>query len=248
MAERLKLGELLVQAGTIDQTQLGAALSDQRQFGRPLGMTLVRMGFIDEETLIRTLSRQLKLPIAWLRGKRIERELLELVPSELALKHQCLPLSLSQEPGGKVLHLAMHDPRDLDALDAVGFHVGHTVKPVLAAPGELAEALRLHYESGDPGGPGRALDLGSGDQPVIEDVPELLVFEMKSGATTPEPELELANQVGKEAAGAAPTPPPTLLGTLTQLLELLMEQGLIDREELLAQLDVLLKRGSAGSR
>ena len=209
-------------------------------------MTLVRMGFLDEETLIRTLARQLKLPIAWLRGKRIERELLELVPSELALKHQCLPLSLSEEAGGKVLHLAMQDPRDLDALDAVGFHVGHTIKPVLAAPEELAEALQLHYESGDPGGPGRALDLGSGDQPDIEDVPELLVFEMKSGAATPE--LELANEVGKEAAGPAPTPAPTLLGTITQLLELLMEQGVIDREELLAQLDVLLKRRSAGSR
>ena len=51
MAERLKLGELLVQAGAIDQTQLGAALSDQQQFGGPLGMTLVRMGFLDEEAL-----------------------------------------------------------------------------------------------------------------------------------------------------------------------------------------------------
>ncbi len=244
MAEKLKLGELLVQAGIIDQTQLGAALSDQRQFGRPLGMTLVRMGFIDEETLIRTLARQLKLPIAWLRGKRIDREVLELVPSELALKHHCLPLSLSEKAGGKLLHLAMQDPRDLDALDAVGFHVGHTIKPVLAPPGELEEALQLHYESGDQGGPGRAPDRGSGDQPVIENAPELLVFEMKSGTTA----LELESEVEKEPTGRAPTPAPTLLGTLTQLLELLMEQGVVDREELLAQLDVLQTRGSAGSR
>ena len=71
MPKRPKLGELLVMAGAIDQIQLGAALADQRQFGHPLGATLVRMGFLDEEALIRTLARQLKLPIAWLRGMGI---------------------------------------------------------------------------------------------------------------------------------------------------------------------------------
>ncbi len=60
MPERPKLGELLVMAGAIDQTQLGAALAEQRKFGRPLGTTLVRMGFLDEEALVRTLARQLR--------------------------------------------------------------------------------------------------------------------------------------------------------------------------------------------
>jgi hypothetical protein len=63
MPDRPKLGELLVMTGAIDQTQLGAALAEQRRFGHPLGTTLVRMGFLDEEALIRTLARQLKLPI-----------------------------------------------------------------------------------------------------------------------------------------------------------------------------------------
>lgn len=38
-------------AGAIDQTQLGAALAEQRRYGHPLGTTLVRMGFLDEEAL-----------------------------------------------------------------------------------------------------------------------------------------------------------------------------------------------------
>jgi type IV pilus assembly protein PilB len=245
MEGKLKLGELLMQAGAIDQLQLGAALGDQRKFGRPLGLTLVGMGFIDEETLIRTLARQLKLPIAWLRGKQIEREVIELVPSELALKHHCLPLLVTEDAGRKVLHLAMQDPRDLDALDTVGFHVGHTIKPVLAAPTELAESLRLHYEPGDQGVSSRGLDLDVGDQPVVEDVPELLVFERKADATAPA--LELETVVGAEAAGTAPTPIPTVLGTITRLLDLLMEEGVVDREDLLTQIDVLLNRKAAGS-
>jgi len=111
MAERTKLGELLVAAGAINQTQLGAALGDQRQYGRRLGITLVRLGFIDEDTLVRTLARRLKLPIAWLRDKWVGQEVLDLVPAELALKHRCLPLAVNDAGRGKVLHLAMQDPR-----------------------------------------------------------------------------------------------------------------------------------------
>jgi len=79
------------------------------------------MGFLDEETLMRTLARQLKLPVAWLRGKWVDDEVRDLLPAELALKHRVLPLTVTVEDTGKVLHLAMHDPNDLEALDAVRF-------------------------------------------------------------------------------------------------------------------------------
>ena len=88
MPERPKLGELLVMAGAIDQTQLGAALAEQRRFGHPLGTTLVRMGFLDEEALIRTLARQLKLPIAWLRGKWVEQAVLSALTQLLTVLMQ----------------------------------------------------------------------------------------------------------------------------------------------------------------
>ena len=60
MAERPKLGQLLLGAEVITEGQLAAALDEQKQTGRPLGMTLVNMGSLDEETLVRTLARQLR--------------------------------------------------------------------------------------------------------------------------------------------------------------------------------------------
>ncbi len=68
MAERLKLAELLVRAGAIDQAQLTAALREREKWGLPLGVTLIELKFLDEETLVRTLARQLKVPLAWMRG------------------------------------------------------------------------------------------------------------------------------------------------------------------------------------
>jgi type IV pilus assembly protein PilB len=224
MSERPKLGELLVMAGAIDQTQLGAALADQRKFRRPLGVTLVRMGFLDEETLVRTLARQLKLPIAWLRGKWVEPEVLELVPAEIALKHRCLPLALVDEGRGKLLHLAMQDPQDLETLDTVRFHVGHNVSPVLTAPSELEEALQRHYESGQIDGEGTAAR-----RPEVQEVPELLMFELKAQAATPESELDF--EFGTGPSDASLMSSQAVLSALTQLLTVLMQKGIITREE-----------------
>jgi type IV pilus assembly protein PilB len=52
MGKRLKLGEMLVAKGLISDTQLAAALGEQRRWGKRLGMTLVLMEYLEEEVLI----------------------------------------------------------------------------------------------------------------------------------------------------------------------------------------------------
>ena len=46
---RKKLGEILIQAGVIDENKLRAALSEQARWGGPLGRILVDMRIISEE-------------------------------------------------------------------------------------------------------------------------------------------------------------------------------------------------------
>jgi hypothetical protein len=145
MGKRLKLGEMLVAKGLISEAQLGAALAEQRRWGKRLGMTLVLMGVLEEETLIRTLAAQLKLPVARIRGKRVNAEVVELVPVELAEKHRCLPLFVKHQDGSRELFLAMEDPSDLDAQGELGFRIGFRIRPVLVAPTELEDALQRHY-------------------------------------------------------------------------------------------------------
>jgi hypothetical protein len=145
MGKRLKLGEMLVAKGLISETQLASALGEQRRWGKRLGMTLVLMGFLEEETLIRTLAAQLKLPVARIRGKRVNAEVVELVSVELAEKHRCLPLFVKNQDGSRELYLAMEDPSDLDAQGELGFRIGFRIRPVLVAPTELEDALQRHY-------------------------------------------------------------------------------------------------------
>jgi hypothetical protein len=141
MGRRARLGDILLEAGEIDAAQLDAALRRQDETGRPLGLTLVEMGVLREETLVRTLSQQLSLPMARLEGKRISAEVLELVPCDLAEKHRCFPLFVKDEGASRALYLAMEDASDLDAIEALSEAAGMAIRPVLVAPSEIEAAL-----------------------------------------------------------------------------------------------------------
>ena len=82
MRQRLKVGEILIKAGVIDEMQLAAALGDQSNWGGRLGVALVKMGLVEESDLVRALAQQLQIPVVKLEGKRVQQEVLDLVSGE----------------------------------------------------------------------------------------------------------------------------------------------------------------------
>ncbi|MBI4336084.1 MAG: hypothetical protein HY589_05460, partial [Candidatus Omnitrophica bacterium] len=62
--KQLKLGEILINEGLISAAQLEEALSAQAKDvnRKPIGETLVKMGFISEESLALALSKKLNVP------------------------------------------------------------------------------------------------------------------------------------------------------------------------------------------
>ena len=236
MKEKPKIGELLVRAGAIDEIQLRSALAEQRQWGRPLGMTLVRMGFVDEDTLVHTLANQLRLPVVKLAGKRVNREVLDLVPLDLAEKHRCLPLLVNDEGGRRVLYLGMEDPADLESVDEISFRIGEKVKPVLVAPTELDEALQRHYHwAAFAGGVTVAEDDGGYGEPE---------FVRSPAASKPKPEPAAGSNADGGQQDAA-VPPAAILRALSQLL---VEKGIITRDELVDRVDQVLRNGDDSER
>ncbi|MBW2401147.1 MAG: hypothetical protein JRG80_18110 [Deltaproteobacteria bacterium] len=237
MKPKQKIGDLLVASGTIDEAQLTAALGEQKTWGRPLGMTLVRMGFVDEDTLVHTLASQLKLPVVNLAGKVVNREVLDLIPVDLAEKYRCIPLLLNEEGGKQVLYLGMEDPADLAAVDEISFQIGETVKPVLVAPSELEEALHRHYHwassstnpemttESDP----HALD--EGGEPQFIDLP---------GTTGGESQAATSGRSESTGSRSAGVSPESILRALSQLL---VEKGIITRDELVDRIQSAMRAG-----
>ncbi len=198
MHDRPKVGEILLQAGLIDELQLKAALGEQTRWGRRLGVALVKLGFVEERNLTRALAAQLDLPVARLAGKRIRQTVLDLVPAAVAERSMVVPLFVKKEAGAASLFLGMEDPSDLAVLDELSFRTGMQVKPVMVCPSELAEAIDLYYRHAAPGESPDASDgLGAADdlwstpeleldeertEPVIEEYPAEAVPVQSSSA------------------------------------------------------------------
>jgi len=91
---RKKLGEILVHAGVLNDTQLRAALNEQRRWGGPLGRILVDMKLITEDAMVQALSHQLNLPAVNLDQRNIEAAVLDVVPGELAEQLSLMPFAM----------------------------------------------------------------------------------------------------------------------------------------------------------
>jgi hypothetical protein len=151
MTEKPKLGEILVQAGVIDEVQLAAALGEQARWGRRLGVTLIKMGMVEEGHLVRALAKQLDLPVASLAGKRIADEVIELVPPRIASEHGVVPLFVKKDGRQERLFLGMEDPSNLAVMDDLRFRTGMQIQPVMIGPTDLGIALDRYYLGGSDG-------------------------------------------------------------------------------------------------
>lgn len=251
-SEQPPLGQLLVRAGVLDAGSLGKALVEHERTGRPLGMTLVELGLVSEQVLVSTLGHQLGLPIARVASWPLTPELLELVPRELAEKHRCLPLSLKDEGTRQSLYLAMADPSDLECLEAVRLATDREIRIVLVAPSEMDAALARHYRGAETalpvrgtGDPERArepddpasldhwsvsreelLDLLADDPAPAEDR-----VQARSGEAPAA--VELRAQIDRRRLDE-------LDAMVKLLMQLLVEGGVVSRDELVRRLSALV--------
>ena len=148
MSPPKKLGEMLIDAGLLDESRLRIALTDQKQWDRPLGVTLVVLDLVDEAEMLRVLGRQLNVPTARFALERLPEELRDLLPYEVAKRLRCVPLHIEVEGSREELYVGMADPRDLEALDYIRFRTGMTVHAVLVSGARLDDAIRRQYNQG----------------------------------------------------------------------------------------------------
>ncbi len=150
MPRRKRIGEILLEAGLINEDQLTAALSSQKTWGGRLGSTLVRMGFVKEEDILRCLSAQLRLPSVDFRKVRISPRAVAAIPQRIAEKYHVMPVAVKEELGKKSVILAMADPTNLDAIAEIEFQTGVNVRPVVATESSIARAIDYYYRKVGP--------------------------------------------------------------------------------------------------
>ncbi len=139
---RKKLGEYLLDAGLITDQQLKEALRRQRQTKEPLGHILARQGMVSEADICLVLHQQLGLPIVELETIAIDEQVIALVREDLAKKYTAIPIELENR---STIRVALADPLNAQALEDIKFQSGYFVRPVLAPPSEISEAIAKYY-------------------------------------------------------------------------------------------------------
>jgi type IV pilus assembly protein PilB len=146
-----RIGELLVEAGVLSQSQLEQALFAQRKDGRKLGQLLIELGLATEVQLTQTLSRQLSIPWVSLYHVDFSRSLLNLVPRAISEKFCLVPIFVRRvRKLGETLYVAMDDPTNDAAIDEVRRASSLPVKPMIACPSDIRAAIRVYYLGEEP--------------------------------------------------------------------------------------------------
>jgi type IV pilus assembly protein PilB len=145
---RLRLGQLLVDAKLITEQALQEVLGRQGADGRRLGTLLVEGGFINETQLTQILSHQLSVPWVSLLHIEFSRQLLNLVPHDVADRYCLVPIYVRHvRHQGDTLYVAMDDPTNEVGLNACRDHAGLPVRAMIAPPLDIRNAIRVYYGS-----------------------------------------------------------------------------------------------------
>ncbi|UCD14983.1 MAG: Flp pilus assembly complex ATPase component TadA, partial [Candidatus Omnitrophota bacterium] len=136
-----RLGKILVEQGIISQQELDEALKEQKATGYFIGEILVSRGVAREEDVIRSLSQQLGFAYVNLADINVEQKAIELISEEVCLKHRAIPLFIVHD----TLTIAMIDPLDVSAVDALQSISGLRVRPVFACLSQILSNIKKYY-------------------------------------------------------------------------------------------------------
>ena len=134
-------GSIISPAMTEDEVE--QALEDSKKGEGRLGACLVKNKAINEKDLLPFLSKQYGVKAIDLDSITPEQNIIDLIPSEIALKYQVIPIKKS----GRVLTVAIADPFAVIALDALRFRTGYDIDPVVAPESMILRHIDKYYQA-----------------------------------------------------------------------------------------------------
>jgi len=136
-----KLGEILVYYKIITTQQLEEALDIQRNTRKRIGEILIDRGWVTQDEINWTLSKQLNIPYVQINIENINTQLVKNIPEYTLRRFKFLPLI---ELNGE-LAIAMADPTDEEAKEMINEITNGKLKIVLASYKNINDILDLIF-------------------------------------------------------------------------------------------------------
>ena len=87
-----RIGEVLIERGVIKREQLEAALALQKEKGGIIGQLLIQMGFANETEIALALTAQYGFPYLPLDSYEIDKALMAVIPEAVARQYCLIPI------------------------------------------------------------------------------------------------------------------------------------------------------------
>ena len=218
-----QLGEILVGAGVLTAESFGVALEEQKRRGGNIARILLDLKFVDERVLVQALSQQFHVPAIDLDEIDVDADVYSCVSADFAERNGVVPFRKQ----GAFLDIAMMDPMNIDVAEELRIRTQLNVRTFVAGPNMISRAIGRFYGRGFSAPRFEMRDFEESDgseirslNPIEDTTPvshqEYMELKMRVDA--------LESLVGRDE------------DVIKRILGMLVDQGVITREELLEKL------------
>lgn len=138
------LGQILVERGVINTSQLQKSFSIQQQQGGLIGEIIIELGFAKEEDIAHCLSLQFGYPYLPLENYEVSSEVAQLI-SKNVCNHYCLiPIDKVENS----LTVAMANPLNTQAIEDLEDATGCDIQVFVSTPSDIRAGIKKLPESG----------------------------------------------------------------------------------------------------
>ncbi len=139
---RRRLGEMLVEKGIINYTQLKQAIDIQKRGGERLACVLVELGIIGDTEIADFLASETKTArVTKEQLYSVDSSLKGIIPESIIQKELVLPLSKKD----KTLTVAITDPLNIFLIDSLSARSKCIIQPVIATESEIKNTIEKIY-------------------------------------------------------------------------------------------------------
>ena len=136
-----RLGDILVESGLLNATELAEVLSVQKETGKRLGEVIVESGLMSEFDILRAVSSQYNYPIIDLSGIDVDPKATALLTQKFCEDNVVFPIGFD----GDNLVVAIDDPMNITIEDELQFQTGYQISLMLATHTSIVDAIKVHY-------------------------------------------------------------------------------------------------------
>src|SRR3989338_8576700 len=131
------LQTIILNSGFITPEDFASAAKTAQDLNKPVADILIFRGLISDDMLGKLVAEHYQVPFISLVNKVLPLETLQLIPEQAANTYHMIPFKVE----GRVLHLAMENPKDIEALEFAKRQANLSIKPYYLTQGEFSRVV-----------------------------------------------------------------------------------------------------------